>query len=121
MFEICVSHTFPAAHFLREHPGKCAKLHGHNYRVEVTVGSPTLDRIGLVMDFADMKRALRTLCEKLDHELLNEIPPFDTLNPSAENIALFFYQQLNAVAAQPARITEVKVWESDTAWAAYRP
>lgn len=121
MFEICVSHTFPAAHLLREYPGKCAKVHGHNYRVEVTVRGPRLDALGLLMDFTDLKKALRALCERFDHEMLNDIPPFDTVNPSAENIARFFHDELSHGFPAVAEIAEVKVWETDTAWAAYRP
>lgn len=123
MFEIRVVHSFPAGHFLRDYEGKCANPHGHNYRVEVAVAAPELDHRGLLLDFANLKRELRDLCERLDHQMLNEVPPFDVRNPSAENIALYFYEELSRTLPRErgAAISEIRVWETDTACAIYRP
>ena len=87
MFEVSVDRTFAAAHKLRDYHGKCESLHGHNYKVRVSIESEALDEIGLVVDFVEIKRLIDTAIDKLDHTYLNEVPPFDVLNPSAENIA----------------------------------
>jgi 6-pyruvoyltetrahydropterin/6-carboxytetrahydropterin synthase len=123
MFEIRVVHNFPAGHFLRNYVGKCANPHGHNYRVEVAVSAPSLDDRGLLTDFAELKHQLRAICERLDHQMLNDIAPFDVRNPSAENIALYFYEELSAALSpeRGAAVSEVRVWETDTACAVFRP
>ncbi|MBI4875483.1 MAG: 6-carboxytetrahydropterin synthase QueD [Acidobacteria bacterium] len=122
MFEVTVEETFAAAHQLREYQGKCEKLHGHNYRVRMTVCAGELDRVGLVVDFVELKRELRGVMERLDHAFLNEIPPFDAINPSAENLAKYIYDQMPpALKSGPARISAVKIWETGTSTATYRP
>ncbi|MGE5645213.1 MAG: 6-carboxytetrahydropterin synthase QueD [Acidobacteriota bacterium] len=125
MFEVSVEETFAAGHALRNYRGKCENVHGHNYRVRVLIEGATLDRAGLLVDFVELKRALRGIIEKLDHRFLNDVPPFDELNPSAENMARYFYEemakQLNGTARENAvRVSEVKLWETDTATATYR-
>ena len=126
MFELRVEHSFPAGHALRNYPGKCANVHGHNYRVQVAVRGAGLSEIGLLIDFSDLKRALRGICEELDHQFLNDLPAFAERNPSAENLALYIYEEMNTrmsadLARSAARIAEVVVQETDTAWAIYRP
>lgn len=126
MFEVTVEHTFSAGHALREYKGKCENVHGHNYRVQVTVEGAELNRIGLLVDFVDLKRTVRAVCERLDHQFINDLEPFTTLNPSAENIARYLHDhvagQLDLTRADPpSRISQVKVWETDTSIAVYRP
>ncbi len=122
MFEVSVEETFAAAHQLREYRGKCENLHGHNYRVRIAVAAEELDRTGLVVDFVELKRGMREVLEQLDHKYLNEVPPFDVLNPSAENIAKFIYDEMPpALKSGRARISSVKIWETDTSTATYRP
>lgn len=123
MFEVCVEHTFAAAHALRNYRGKCENLHGHNYRVQVKVSGPELDDAGMLVDFGDLKRLLRDVTDRLDHQNLNEILPFDTLNPSAENIAKYLYDEIRQGIrfANTAALDEVKVWETDIQYACYRP
>lgn len=126
MFEVCVEATFAAAHQLRNYKGKCENLHGHNYKVKVTVGGQKLNATGLVADFGEVKQVLREIVGRLDHRFLNEIEPFIELNPSAENIALYFYQELDKGLKEgssevPIRVSEVIVWETDTSSAIYRP
>lgn len=122
MFEVSVEETFAAAHQLREYKGRCENLHGHNYRVRIAVVAGELDRTGLVVDFVELKRGLREVIERLDHKYLNEVPPFDVLNPSAENIAKYFYDEMPpALKSGRARISSVKIWETDTSTATYRP
>jgi 6-pyruvoyltetrahydropterin/6-carboxytetrahydropterin synthase len=122
MFEISVEETFAAGHALRGYQGKCEKVHGHNYKVLVTVEGERLDSAGLLVDFVEVKRLLRSVIDRLDHEFLNDVPPFDVLNPSAENMAKYFYDEISqALPPSPARISSVKIWETDTSTATYRP
>ena len=120
MFEVCVEHTFAAAHALRNYRGKCENVHGHNYRVQVGVEGKELDSNGLLYDFADLKRTLRATSEYLDHQYLNELKPFDEINPSAENIAKFICEEVQKRMNSGA-IAFVRVWETDTSCATYRP
>jgi 6-pyruvoyltetrahydropterin/6-carboxytetrahydropterin synthase len=125
MFDVSVEKTFAAGHALRGYKGKCENVHGHNYRVRVTLTGAQLDSTGLLYDFVEVKRRLDAIIERLDHRFINDIAPFDQLNPSAENLARYFYQELDqalreAAAEVPVRIGEVRVWETDTTTAAYR-
>jgi 6-pyruvoyltetrahydropterin/6-carboxytetrahydropterin synthase len=121
MFEVSVEETFAAGHALRNYHGKCENVHGHNYRVRVTLEGEQLDGAGLLVDFVELKRVLRAIIERLDHVFLNDIVPFDELNPSAENMARYFYQEMSSgLRAAHARVAEVKIWETDTATATYR-
>ena len=125
MFEVTVEQTFAAGHALREYKGKCENIHGHNYRVQVTVEGDRLNRIGLLVDFVEVKRVLREVMGRLDHQFINDLEPFTTLNPSAENLAKYFYdeivRQLPNDAETNARLAQVKIWETDTSIAVYRP
>lgn len=125
MFEISVEKSFAAGHALRGYHGKCENVHGHNYKVRVTLAGLELDSAGLLCDFVEVKRMLQSIIDRLDHRFMNDIPPFDVLNPSAENMARYFYQELErglreSPPAVPFRIGEVKIWETDTTTAAYR-
>ena len=123
MFEVSVERTFAAGHALRDYHGKCENVHGHNYRVQVTVQGEQLDSTGLLVDFLDLKHVIDESIEYLDHRFINDLAPFDVLNPSAENIAKYFYDRVNRGLKPgiPARISEVRVWETDTSSAVYRP
>jgi len=123
MFEVTVEQTFAAGHALRNYKGKCENVHGHNYRVRVTIAGEQLDEIGLLVDFVDVKRLMGGAIEYLDHRFINDLPPFDQLNPSAENIAKYFYERVSEGMKTdvPVRITEVRVWETETSSAVYRP
>jgi 6-pyruvoyltetrahydropterin/6-carboxytetrahydropterin synthase len=126
MFEVSVEQTFAAGHALRNYHGKCENVHGHNYRVRVLVEGQDLDEAGLLVDFVEMKRVMRDIIEKLDHQFLNDVPPFDKLNPSAENMARYFFEEMTRLLdagarPNPVRVSEVKIWETDTATATYRP
>jgi len=124
MFEVTVEETFAAGHALRGYRGKCENVHGHNYKVRVVVEGEKLDSAGLLFDFAELRRRMQDVIEALDHRFLNDLPPFTEINPSAENIARYFYEQLTerlAASANGARLREVVVFESDTTTATYRP
>lgn len=119
MFEICVEHTIAAGHALRNYHGKCENVHGHNYRVQVAIEGPDVDENGLLYDFADLKKRLRASAEYLDHQFINDLKPFDEINPSAENIAKFLFEDIQkGLGAVP--LSYVKVWETPTSFAIYR-
>jgi len=125
MFEVSVEETFAAGHALRNYHGKCENVHGHNYRVRVSIEGESLNRAGLLVDFVELKRVMREIIEKLDHRFLNDVPPFDELNPSAENMARYFFEEMASRLAggaceNPVRVTEVKMWETETSTATYR-
>ncbi len=124
MFEISVEQTFAAGHALRNYKGRCENVHGHNFRVQVKIQGDRLDDTGLLVDFIDVKGVMRGVIERLDHQFLNDVPPFDEKNPSAENIAEYFHGEMTrglAAAPVPIRIREVTVWETDIQSATYRP
>ena len=122
MFEVAVEHSFAAGHALRGYKGKCENVHGHNYKVRVAVSGEKLDSIGLLMDFVELRSAIRALVEGLDHRFLNEVAPFDRLNPSAENLARYFCEGLAPqIQSDGLRIAAVTVWETDNASATFRP
>ena len=125
MFEISAEQTFAAGHALRGYKGKCENVHGHNYRVRVTLEGERLNPIGLLYDFVDLKRLMKDIIEYWDHRFINDLPPFDVLNPTAENMAKWFFEQVRqrldaAPAEVPVRVTEVVVWETDANIARYR-
>jgi 6-pyruvoyltetrahydropterin/6-carboxytetrahydropterin synthase len=124
MFRVSVEETFSSGHALRGYKGKCENVHGHNYRVQVSIEGPQLDGIGLLVDFTQVKHALRGIIAGLDHQFLNDLDAFKAVNPSAENMAKYFYEQLTGLLKglpAGARLTEAIVWETDTAFAVYRP
>ncbi|MBZ5701391.1 MAG: 6-carboxytetrahydropterin synthase QueD [Acidobacteriia bacterium] len=124
MFQVSVEETFSAGHALRGYKGKCENPHGHNYRVRITVEGPELDSIGLLIDFVHLKAAIRDVIRVLDHQFINDLEPFRTVNPSAENMAKYFYDEIAGKLTQMpagARITDITVWETDTSVARYRP
>jgi 6-pyruvoyltetrahydropterin/6-carboxytetrahydropterin synthase len=122
MFEVAVEQTFAAGHALRNYKGKCENVHGHNFKVRVIIEGEKLDETGLLVDFLDVKAAMQAIIERLDHVFLNDVPPFDVKNPSAENIAEYFYSELarSLKSDVPVRLREVKVWETDIQSATYR-
>ena len=123
MFEVTIEQTFAAGHALRNYHGKCENVHGHNYRCQVTLEGAELDHTGLLMDFVALKKTLQSVIDRLDHQWLNDLPPFDVLNPSAENIAKYIYDEVNKGMGGQAevRLGSVRLWETDTSSATYRP
>ena len=124
MFEIAVEQGFASAHALRNYKGRCENVHGHNWKVRVVIEGEKLDATGMLVDFLDVKSFMGEILDRIDHQFLNEIPPFDVVNPSAENIAEYFYQEMVGKLEDtpvPVRISEVKIWETDIQSATYRP
>ena len=125
MYEATVEVSFAAAHNLRNYEGKCARLHGHNFRVQVTAESEELDAVGMVIDFTILKGLVRELLEELDHSYLNEIPPFDKINPTTEAVARYLWERVSAgvrerTPGRRVRIARVWVQETDANSAAFR-
>jgi 6-pyruvoyltetrahydropterin/6-carboxytetrahydropterin synthase len=122
MFEISVDYSFAAGHALRGYKGKCENVHGHNYKVRVIMAGENLNSIGLLMDFVDLRGAIKAIVERLDHRFMNDIEPFDKLNPSAENLAKYFCEELGSQVKGPGLCVQaVTVWETDTTSATFRP
>ena len=123
MFEVTVEDTFAAGHYLRNYKGKCEKPHGHNYKIRVTLAGAELDNAGLLLDFKDLREVMKHVIERLDHQMINEIEPFTMINPSAENLAKYFYDQSNgklkSVTNGRVRVKDVTVFETDTTTAKY--
>ena len=122
MYEISVEKHFDAAHYLRGYQGKCEEMHGHRYRVVVKVKAEKLNDIGLAYDFTDLKRYLKEVIGRFDHICLNDIPPFEKLNPTAENIAATIYQELGEkLKEEPVTLVSVAAWESPEQGVTYCP
>jgi 6-pyruvoyltetrahydropterin/6-carboxytetrahydropterin synthase len=123
MFEVTVEAGFSSGHYLRNYHGKCENPHGHNYRVLVTLAGAELDETGLLLDFKLLKNLLRPVVDYLDHKMINDLEPFTELNPSAENLARYFYEQtadqLAAMTAGRVRVKDATVFETDTSFARY--
>jgi 6-pyruvoyltetrahydropterin/6-carboxytetrahydropterin synthase len=120
MYELRVITYFAAAHQLRHFRGKCEKLHGHNWKIEVYIEGEELNDIGLLIDFKDVKNATSKILEGLDHSFLNELPPFKDQNPSSENIAAYIFRELgNELNDTRIKVSKVTAWESDFASATY--
>jgi len=122
MFELTMIVDFAAAHCIPNYPGKCQRLHGHNWKVEVSVQGEKLDKLGMLVDFSELKRRVTMVLDTLDHNYLNEIEPFRQLNPTAENIACYIYDQLDKEFFNLGNISvsKVTVWESLHSAASYR-
>jgi 6-pyruvoyltetrahydropterin/6-carboxytetrahydropterin synthase len=121
MYYSAITGTFSAAHSLRNYQGKCERLHGHNWRVEVVVATEELDKAGMGLDFTVLREKTAAVLAELDHRFLNECPPFTEVNPSSELIARHLFERLaGCVEDGRVRVAAVKVWESDGSWAEFR-
>ncbi len=122
MYYVSAIQHFSAAHSLRNYQGKCENLHGHNYKVEVELKGLELSKAGMVVDFTDLRAALEKVLFRMDHKHLNEIKPFDKINPTAENIAKLVYEEmLLKFSAKKIKVSQVVVWESEGCKATYGP
>jgi 6-pyruvoyltetrahydropterin/6-carboxytetrahydropterin synthase len=123
VYEVTVDDTFAAGHFLRNYKGKCENPHGHNYKVRVTLAGRELDKAGLLLDFKDLREVMKQVIDRLDHQMINEIEPFTVVNPSAENLAKYFYDETNVrlknVTSGRVFVKDVTIYETDTTTAKY--
>ena len=125
MYEISVEKSFEAAHYLRGYQGKCENLHGHRYTIVVKVSADKLNEIGLAYDFTDLKKYLGEILERYDHTCLNDVKPFDKINPSAENLAAAIYQELekslDRARDEWVKLVSVAAYETPHQGVEYRP
>ena len=121
MHTIFKDFTFSAAHAIRGHTRGCQNLHGHNYRVRVYLKAERLDELGMVLDFADLKEMMQEILGPFDHRVINDIPPFDQRNTTAELFGEYVFAEVTRRLAgeERVRVTRVEVWENDTACAVY--
>jgi len=120
LYTIKVITDFAAAHLLRGYAGECSRLHGHNWKVEVEVVASALNEVGMGIDFKDIKASTREVIGRLDHRNLNDLPPFDKINPTAENIAAHIYTTLAAnLNNERAQVAAVTIWETERACVKY--
>ena len=122
MFELVVNGSFEAAHRLVDYPGKCNRLHGHSWIVEMSVSGNKLDSIGMVADFKTLKSMLMTVLDAMDHQYLNELPQFKNQNPTAEHLAQYIYETIeqDELFTGNCKLNYIKVWESPKAAVIYR-
>ena len=123
MYQVTVEDTFAAGHYLRNYRGKCENPHGHNYKVRITLQGKELDKAGLLLDFKELKLVMKPVIDRLDHRMINEIAPFTELNPSAENLARYFFDETNRALATSTdgrvSVKDVTIYETDTTTASY--
>lgn len=122
MYKLTVEDTFASAHQLRGYKGKCENIHGHNWRIELTVKGTTLNSIGLLIDFHDLKSLLKSVLNTLDHKNINDIPPFTEINPSSENIARYISEEVSRLLSgehPEISVHTVTVWESEKSRCTY--
>ena len=111
---------FAAAHTLKDYPGACSRMHGHNWKVEAEVVASQLNEIGMAIDFKDIKREVRAIAKQLDHYYLNDLEPFQEINPTAENIARYFYQELShRLNSATIKVSALTLWETERACVTY--
>ena len=119
-FEVMIERNFSSAHQLRGYKGKCENLHGHNYKIEIYARGSELDNIGLLVDFVELKAAADEIVQYLDHRNINELPPFDELQPSAENLAKYILERIaTRVDDERVSIYKVRCFETPTSVATY--
>jgi len=114
MYRLSIDKTISAAHNLRDYEGPCARIHGHNWKVRVQVLATQLDNTGIVIDFDELEKITWKVIGRFDHQNLNEIHPFDTINPTAENIVKYFYDQIKSVLPRGVKLDAVTLWENQT-------
>lgn len=122
MYYLTKSMEFDAAHQLRNYPGKCANLHGHTYKLIVCVAGEHINELGLLFDFGEIKVLMKAIVDRFDHHYINEIPPYDEINPTAETMSYHIYQELKykLVSHNPIlKLAYVEVWETPTCSSRY--
>ncbi len=119
-YQLTVVTEFAAAHTLRDYPGACSRLHGHNWKVETEAVATQLDTIGMAVDFKVLKKAANEVGDQMDHYYLNDLAPFKETNPTAENIAAYMYREISArVNNDRIKVTAVTLWETERAYVRY--
>ena len=114
MYQLSIEKTISAAHNLRDYKGPCARVHGHNWKVRVQVKAAQLDKTGITIDFDKLEKITWQIIGRFDHQDFNRISPFDKVNPTAENVVKYFYDQIKNILPRGILIDEVSLWENDT-------
>jgi 6-pyruvoyltetrahydropterin/6-carboxytetrahydropterin synthase len=120
MYELVVEKSFSAAHSLRDYEGECARMHGHNWHVQITVSAEMLDATGFAIDFNVLDKITAAVISRFDHTYINEVPPFDQLNPTAENLARVIYHDIMNRLPETINLQGVKLWETESYGVTYR-
>ena len=113
MFFLSVELNISAAHYLRDFNGACQRLHGHNWKIRIEVKGEKLDNTGMAMDFKDLKELSESVIMPFDHQSLNDVPPFDKINPTAEHIAQYFYTKIAKELPQNISMSKISIWETE--------
>ena len=113
MYYLSIQTAISAAHFLNQYEGDCARLHGHNWKLEVSVKGDKLDETGMVIDFKDLHELCWQVAGKFDHQVINEVAPFDKMNPTAEHLAKFFYNEIGKLLPADVYMHEISLWETE--------
>lgn len=113
MYKLSTMVSISSAHFLKHYDGDCARLHGHNWKVKVDVAAQTLNDSGMAVDFKELKKITWQAIGKYDHQVFNEVAPFDKLNPTAENIARHFYNEIAALLPDNIKMSKISLWETE--------
>ena len=119
MYTLSVEKVISTAHQLRDYDGPCAQVHGHNWRVKIEVQSKDVDGLGNAIDFGELDEKLWEVIGPFDHQMINSVPPFDKLNPTAENLVKFLYEQLKIKISDKISIKRVSIWETDQYMVSY--
>ena len=120
MYKLVVKKEFSSAHVLHGHPGDCKRMHGHNWTVEAKVEGDNINKIGMVIDFKDIKNILADIISRLDHRYLNDLEPFIDNNPTAENISKYIYKELSKnINTDNIKVSEIKLWETNNSAVIY--
>lgn len=113
MHNISIETSISAAHLLRDYEGPCSRLHGHNWKIRVEVSSTKLDKHGIAIDFLELKNITWQVIGPFDHNNFNEIPPFDNLNPTAENIVKYFFDEIEKLLPNFTSLNSIQLWETE--------
>ena len=113
MFRLSIEVSISAAHYLKEYSGACSRMHGHNWKIQVMVSSEQTDKADMVIDFKDLKDLTWQVVGKFGHQTINQIPPFDRQNPTAENLARHFYREIGRLLPSHVSMDTIRLWETE--------
>ena len=113
MFYLSVITYISSAHRLKEYQGVCQRIHGHNWKIKVQVKGNKLNDLGILIDFKDLRKISEQVSERIDHQFLNELERFKKINPSAENMARFFYKEIKILLPSNVKMDKIIIWETE--------
>ena len=113
MYNLSIETNFSAAHHIKGHEGSCRRLHGHNWKIKVDVSAEKLNKIGIALDFQHLQDLTREVLKQFDHQYINEMPPFTDMNPTAENLARYIYEQIEGKLPEGIKMRKVSLWEGE--------